>query len=167
MRAALVSRSPDASEKLSATFFETPSANSTPAVVPMPAMAPPAVIGRIAVAALTPQLLPMLRGLRDSRLAHTAAGRELIALYYEHSEETVDILDRDRALLARATKVVSRLRRAGLEDELTGAATGTDAGARLLALVAELTAAGVDPDTALRATLRGLGERVGPRNDPT
>jgi hypothetical protein len=51
--AALVSRSPDASEKLSATFFETPSANSTPAVVPMPATAPPAVMGRIAVAALT------------------------------------------------------------------------------------------------------------------
>ena len=53
MSAALVSRSPDASEKLSATFFETPSANSTPAVVPMPATAPPAVMGRIAVAALT------------------------------------------------------------------------------------------------------------------
>jgi len=67
--------------------------------------------------------------------------------------------------LARATKVASRLRRAGLEDELTDAASGTDAGARLLALVAELTAAGVDPDTALRATLRGLAERVGPRND--
>ena len=46
------------------------------------------------------------------------------------------------------------------------AAAGPDGGARLLALVAELTAAGVDPDTALRATLRGLAERVGPRNGP-
>ena len=68
--------------------------------------------------------------------------------------------------LARATKVASRLRRAGLEEELTAAASGADGGARLLALVAELTAAGVDPDTALRATLRGLAERVGPRHDP-
>ncbi len=53
VNAALVNRSPDASEKLSATSFETPSANSTPAVVPMPATAPPAVMGRIDVAALT------------------------------------------------------------------------------------------------------------------
>jgi XTP/dITP diphosphohydrolase len=68
--------------------------------------------------------------------------------------------------LARATKVASRLRRAGLEADLTGAIAASDGGARLLALVAELTAAGVDPDTALRATLRGLAERVGPRNDP-
>jgi XTP/dITP diphosphohydrolase len=67
--------------------------------------------------------------------------------------------------LARAAKVASRLRRAGLDEELAEAAAGPDGGARLLALVAELTAVGVDPDTALRATLRGLAERVGPRND--
>jgi XTP/dITP diphosphohydrolase len=68
--------------------------------------------------------------------------------------------------LARATKVASRLRRRGLEEALTQAAAGDDAGARLLAMVAELTAAGVDPDAALRATLRDLAERVGPRHDP-
>jgi XTP/dITP diphosphohydrolase len=68
--------------------------------------------------------------------------------------------------LARATKVASRLRRAGLEDVLAEAAGGADPGARLLALVAELTAAGVDPDTALRAVLRGLAERVGPPSEP-
>jgi len=39
-------------------------------------------------------------------------------------------------------------------------------GARLLALVAELTAAGVDPDTALRGALRGLVERVAPPSEP-
>ena len=50
--AAPVSRSPEANAKLTAAPFETPSAKSTPAVVPMPATAPPAVIGRIAVAAL-------------------------------------------------------------------------------------------------------------------
>ena len=69
--------------------------------------------------------------------------------------------------LARATKVASRLRRAGLGNILDQAAAGDEAGARLLALVAELTAAGVDPDAALRTTLRGLAERVGPPLEPT
>jgi XTP/dITP diphosphohydrolase len=68
--------------------------------------------------------------------------------------------------LARATKVASRLRTAGLDDLLTEAATGDEPGARLLALVAELTAAGVDPDTALRGALRGLVERVAPPSEP-
>ena len=68
--------------------------------------------------------------------------------------------------LARATKVVSRLRKAGLEDLLAEAAAGDDPGARLLALVAEVTAAGVDPDAALRGALRGLAERVGPPTEP-
>ena len=68
--------------------------------------------------------------------------------------------------LARATKVASRLRKAGLDDLLTEAATGDEPGARLLALVAELTADGVDPDTALRGALRGLVERVAPPPEP-
>ncbi len=62
--------------------------------------------------------------------------------------------------LARATKVAARLRKAGLDDLLDEAAEGDDPGARLLALVAELTAAGVDPDAALRgasARSRGAG----------
>ena len=78
----------------------------------------------IALAALTPQLLPMLRGLRDGRLAHTSAGRELIALYYEHSAETVDILDRDPALLARATRVAVAATRDGVTADLLGAVAG-------------------------------------------
>ena len=69
--------------------------------------------------------------------------------------------------LARATKVASRLRKAGREDLLEEAATGEDPGSRLLALVAELTAAGVDPDAALRGALRVLAERVGPPDEPT
>ena len=68
--------------------------------------------------------------------------------------------------LARATKVAWRLRQAGREDLLEEAARGEDPGSRLLALVAELTAAGIDPDTALRAALRGLGERVGAPDEP-
>src|SRR4026209_561353 len=42
--AAPVSMSPDASEKLTATPFETPSASSTPAGVPLPPTPPPAPI---------------------------------------------------------------------------------------------------------------------------
>jgi hypothetical protein len=68
--------------------------------------------------------------------------------------------------LARATKVAARLRKAGLEDLLTEAASGDEPGARLLALVAELTDADVDPDAALREALRGLVERVGPPSEP-
>ncbi len=69
-------------------------------------------------------------------------------------------------VLARATKVVSRVRRAGREDLLTEAGAGDEPGARLLALVTELTASGVDPDAALRASLRGLVERVAPPVEP-
>jgi len=70
--------------------------------------------------------------------------------------------------LARAAKVVSRLERAGRADLLDAAATAAasgDPGARLLALVTELKRARVDPDTALRAALRDLVERVGPGTD--
>ena len=64
--------------------------------------------------------------------------------------------------LARAAKVVSRLGRSGrddLLDDVHAAAAAGDPGARLLALVAQLQGSGVDPDAALRATLRELGRR--------
>ena len=64
--------------------------------------------------------------------------------------------------LARAAKVVGRLDRAGqasLVDEV--ASVAADPGSRLLALVAELRRAGVDPDAALRSALRQLTGRVG------
>ena len=69
--------------------------------------------------------------------------------------------------LARATKVASRLRKAGLEDLLAEASAGDDPGARLLALVAELTAAGSGPgrrSPGRAAWSRGAGrsaERTG------
>jgi XTP/dITP diphosphohydrolase len=69
--------------------------------------------------------------------------------------------------LARATKLASRLRKAGRQDVLDEATKGEDPGSRLLSLVAELTASGVDPDAALRGALRGLAERVGPPTEPT
>lgn len=58
--------------------------------------------------------------------------------------------------LARADKVVTRLDRAGLGDRLDAATAGNGVGARLLALVREARAAGVDAEAALRATLRRL-----------
>ncbi|MDQ2758282.1 MAG: MazG family protein [Actinomycetota bacterium] len=64
--------------------------------------------------------------------------------------------------LARATKVVSRLRRRGRDDLLEACLeTAYDdprsrAGQRLLALVAELGSSGIDPDQALRGVLRDL-----------
>jgi hypothetical protein len=81
---------------LTAAPFETPRANSTPAVVPMPATAPPAVIGRIAVAeliqrttsarvgengtprALRRKVLPRARDVQQPRSSRpaTSVGRE-------------------------------------------------------------------------------------------
>jgi len=65
--------------------------------------------------------------------------------------------------LARATKVVTRVRDVHLEDALGGlSATSGDApiGDALLALVARAQAMGVDPDQALRAATRDLEGRV-------
>lgn len=100
-------------------------------------------------------------------------------------ESVLDGIPLAQGALARSQKVVARTRRAGLDDVLAawdvavtgGAASGTtadDAGAdhtgadhasaddarrigeRLLALVAEADAAGVDAETALRETTRRL-----------
>ncbi|QCC78608.1 nucleoside triphosphate pyrophosphohydrolase [Nocardioides daphniae] len=57
------------------------------------------------------------------------------------------------ALLA-ADKVLDRTARAGQPLDLTGAAESPDVGDRLLALVAEAAAEGVDPEQALRDALR-------------
>ncbi|MEO8830272.1 MazG family protein [Lapillicoccus sp.] len=74
--------------------------------------------------------------------------------------------------LARATKIVGRLRRAGRADLLGPDWTDreeSDPGVHLLQLVAYLEAKGVDPDSALREALRTvearLGERVAPPDD--
>ncbi len=58
--------------------------------------------------------------------------------------------------LAYADKVLGRLERGG--D--VALPEGDDVGSRLLSLVAEARAQGVDPETALRVAVRGLVERV-------
>lgn len=75
-------------------------------------------------------------------------------------EHALDGIPAGMPSLARAAKVASRLGRAGqadwLEDWATGRAADGDPGARLLRAVLDLRAAGVDPDAALRHTLRVL-----------
>lgn len=58
--------------------------------------------------------------------------------------------------LERATKVVSRLARAGQLELARDAAAGEDIGAQLLHLVIQARTAGVDPSSALRSTLARL-----------
>ncbi|HET8595384.1 MAG TPA: MazG family protein [Intrasporangium sp.] len=60
--------------------------------------------------------------------------------------------------LARADKAISRLERAGLQNRVDEATEGDDLGARMLRLVREARAAGVDAEATLRATLRRLAE---------
>jgi XTP/dITP diphosphohydrolase len=63
----------------------------------------------------------------------------------------VDGVPLNQPALALAAKLVSRARRAGLELD---PAPGDDIGARLMAVVADAVAAGVDPEAALRRAAR-------------
>ena len=58
--------------------------------------------------------------------------------------------------LALSAKLVSRARRAGLDITVDG----DDIGARLFAIAAEASAAGVDPESALRATARAYRDAM-------
>jgi XTP/dITP diphosphohydrolase len=60
--------------------------------------------------------------------------------------------------LARADKVLGRLEKAGLTERVESVVTGTDIGARLLAIVREARASGVDAEAALRAAIRRLAD---------
>lgn len=59
--------------------------------------------------------------------------------------------------LARAARVVNALDGAGASGRLDARADESDPGGRLLALVAELVRAGLDPDQVLRSALADLG----------
>lgn len=113
------------------------------------------------------------------RHPHVFAGRSVegsgeVALNWEEikaaEKSRTSVLDgvpRSLPALARADKVLGRLQRAGyeLDDGALEAATDRstadrDMGAELLASVAAARAAGVDPEGALRRTLRGLEAAV-------
>lgn len=101
--------------------------------------------------------------LPDGEAVHTRW--EQIKAVEKQRESVLDGIPLALGALARAQKVVSRARRAGLgavvDEALDPCADETRApsdtlGARLLALVVEAQAAGVDAETALRSTVRDL-----------
>jgi len=83
-----------------------------------------------------------------------------------HRTSPMDGIPEALPALARATKAAHRLDQAGLGDLTAAAAQGDDVGPRLLALVLQARAVGVDPEAALRAVVRDLETRVGHRPTP-
>ncbi len=69
----------------------------------------------------------------------------------------VDGVPLNQPALALAAKLVARARRAGLEVE---APPAEDIGGRLLMIVSEAVAAGVDPEAALRRTARAYRQSI-------
>jgi XTP/dITP diphosphohydrolase len=69
----------------------------------------------------------------------------------------VDGVPMNQPALALAAKLVARARRAAVDAPLPAA---DEFGARLLALVAEAVAAGVDPETALRRSARAYRDAI-------
>jgi XTP/dITP diphosphohydrolase len=92
-----------------------------------------------------------------------ASWEEIKAAEKPHRGSPVDGIPEGLPALARAHKAAGRLHRAGLGDLAVAAAHGDDVGPRLLALVLEARVAGVDPEAALRAVVRGL--EVAARNN--
>lgn len=101
---------------------------------------------------------PHVFGADDAPDAEAVHARwEQIKSVEKQRESVLDGIPLALGALARAQKVVTRARRAGLgtvvDDSL---ATTDDLGARLLALVVEAQDAGVDAETALRTATRDL-----------
>lgn len=86
-----------------------------------------------------------------------AAGWEQIkAAEKPHRSSPLDGIPEGLSALARANKAAGRLDQAGLGDLTAAAAKSQGVGPRLLALVLEARAVGVDPEAALRAVVREL-----------
>ncbi|HZC74143.1 MAG TPA: MazG family protein [Jatrophihabitans sp.] len=72
----------------------------------------------------------------------------------------VDGVPLNQPALALAAKLVARARRAQLDLDPATPGPAEDIGGRLMALVAEAVAAGVDPEAALRRTARGYRDAM-------
>jgi XTP/dITP diphosphohydrolase len=94
----------------------------------------------------------------------SADWEQIKAVEKPHRTSPLDGVPEGLPALARANKAAARLHRAGLGDLTVEAAKGDDVGPRLLALVLEARAGGVDPEAALRAVVRDLEAAV--RADP-
>lgn len=88
------------------------------------------------------------------RLKEDAAGED------RGSRGALDGIPAGMPALARATKVVERLKRSGILDPAPDTADETEIGDALLALVVRANGAGVDPDRALRLAVRRLSEQA-------
>ena len=73
-----------------------------------------------------------------------------------HRTSTLDGIPKGLPALASAHKAAGRLATAGRYDVAVSAAADDDLGSRLLALVLEARDQGLDPEAALRATVRAL-----------
>lgn len=73
-----------------------------------------------------------------------------------HREHLLDGVPASLPGLAKADAYARRAQRADRHEVVDAAAAGDDLGARLLALVLEAREGGIDPEAALRETLRGV-----------
>ncbi len=94
----------------------------------------------------------------DTPDAVAANWDQIKAAEKQHRTHPVEGVPTSLPALARAEKYVGRLDRAGRGDLVDAASAGEDVGARLLALVREARAAGIDAEGALRETLRRLAD---------
>ena len=73
---------------------------------------------------------------------------------------SVDGVPMGQPALALAAKLVSRTNRAGVDVDVDVDVTGNDIGERLMAVVRDAVASGVDPESALRETARAYRAAV-------
>jgi len=98
---------------------------------------------------------------------HVEANWEVLKAAEKQRSSAVDGVPLAQPALSLAAKLLSRAERAGLDVPVSPSRADQAAvvdlrqvGARLLAVVAEARAAGVDPEAALRAAARDYAERV-------
>ena len=92
---------------------------------------------------------------------HVEANWEVLKTAEKQRTSAVDGVPLAQPALSLAAKLMSRTEKSGLAMPAAAAEPAPDdIGARLLALVAEARAAGVDPEAALRAAARDYAERV-------
>jgi XTP/dITP diphosphohydrolase len=89
-----------------------------------------------------------------------ASWEQIKAAEKPHRTSPLDGIPKSLPALASADKAAGRLSTAGRYDLAVAAAADDDLGSRLLALVLEARDRGLDPEAALRATVRALDGRL-------
>jgi XTP/dITP diphosphohydrolase len=96
----------------------------------------------------------------DTAQEVSASWEQIKAVEKPHRTSTLDGIPKGLPALASADKAAGRLSMAGRYDLAVAAAADEDLGSRLLALVLEARERGLDPEAALRATVRTLDSRL-------